>query len=146
MLISLHAQGMGRVSFPVLRLWTALLYLAFYTGTGDLNSGPHACVATAVSTGPSPQPSTRTLKKCFDLCFMGICVCHLCVCTHANVLALYTIKYFAHLTAGSRKALSHFRKLKNLPKNCLQYIVCLLCSETSFLFPPCLWAGHLIRL
>lgn len=59
MLISLHAQGMGYVSFPV------LLCLAFYTSTGDLNSGPHACVATAVSAEPSPQPSTRTLKELF---------------------------------------------------------------------------------
>lgn len=65
MLISLHAQGMGCVSFPVLRRQLVLLCLAFYTGPGDLNSGPHACVATAVSAEPSPQPSTRTLKELF---------------------------------------------------------------------------------
>lgn len=54
-----------------------------------------------------------------------------------------TTKHFAHLTAGSKKALSHFRKLKNLPKKLFsKKILCLLCSETSFIFPPC-WTSYL---
>lgn len=67
--------------------------------------------------------------------------CVLDVC--CGFFALDTTKHFAHLTAGSKKALSHFRKLKNLPKKMFsKKILCLLCSETSFIFPPC-WTSYL---
>lgn len=69
--------------------------LGFYVGTGDLNSSPHACMASALPTEPSPQPYctwwifTTVLCLLFVVppCVLTVFMCKMC--TVFSVLSLF---------------------------------------------------------